>query len=96
MSATVIPDPSKLQLKTKVNGEVRQSSGTDDLIFDTASIIRHLSRGRTLQPGTVIMTGTPSGVGLFMKPSGLLKDGDVVDIEIDQIGVLSNKMVFTR
>jgi 2-keto-4-pentenoate hydratase/2-oxohepta-3-ene-1,7-dioic acid hydratase in catechol pathway len=90
----MIPDPAKLHLTTRVNGEERQRPGTDNLLFDVRDILRHLSRGRTLRPGTVIMTGTPDGVGLFMKPSGLLKDGDVVEIEINQIGRISNRMSF--
>jgi 2-keto-4-pentenoate hydratase/2-oxohepta-3-ene-1,7-dioic acid hydratase in catechol pathway len=67
-STAQIPDPSKLKMVTKVNGVERQATGMDDLIFDVAMIIKHLSRGGTLQKGTVIMTGTPSGVGAFMKP----------------------------
>jgi 2-keto-4-pentenoate hydratase/2-oxohepta-3-ene-1,7-dioic acid hydratase in catechol pathway len=94
VSTSVIPDPSKLRLTTKVNGELRQETGTDDLLFDIRTVIRHMSRGKTIRPGTVIMTGTPSGVGWFMEPSGLLKDGDIVEVEIDQIGVIKNRMVF--
>jgi 2-keto-4-pentenoate hydratase/2-oxohepta-3-ene-1,7-dioic acid hydratase in catechol pathway len=96
VSKEVIPDPSKLYLTTKVNGELRQETSTDDLLFDVRSVIRHLTRGRTLRPGCVIMSGTPSGVGWFMKPSGLLKDNDVVEVEIDLIGSIKNKMVFEK
>jgi transcription initiation factor TFIIH subunit 2 len=85
VSRDVIPDPKKLYLKTWVNGE---------LLFDIPTTMRHLTRGRTMRPGCVIMTGTPSGVGWFMKPSGLLKHGDVVEIEIDGIGTIKNRMVF--
>jgi transcription initiation factor TFIIH subunit 2 len=94
VSSDVIPDPTKLHLKTRVNGELRQETGTDDLLFDIPTVIRHLTRGRTMRPGCVIMTGTPSGVGWFMEPSGLLKHGDVVEVEIDRIGTIKNKMVF--
>lgn len=94
VSTSVIPDPSKLHLTTKVNGEPRQETGTDDLLFDVRTIIRHMSRGKTLRPGTVIMTGTPSGVGWFMSPSGLLKSGDIVEVTIDKIGTIKNKMIF--
>jgi 2-keto-4-pentenoate hydratase/2-oxohepta-3-ene-1,7-dioic acid hydratase in catechol pathway len=87
-------DPQKLKYTTKVNGEVRQKTGTDDMIWSVRQIIAHLSRGTTLRKGTVIMTGTPSGVGLFMKPKGFLKDGDVVEIEVEGIGSIANKMAF--
>jgi len=92
--ASAIPDPQKLKYTTKVNGTLRQETGTDDMIWSVKQIIAHLSRGTTLRKGTVIMTGTPSGVGLFMEPKGFLKDGDVVEISIDGIGSLVNKMVF--
>ena len=94
VSTSAIPDPSALSLTTHVNGELRQRSGTDNMIFDVLAIIRHLSRGTTLRPGTVIMTGTPDGVAAFMKPSPWLRDGDVVEIEITGIGKIRNKMVF--
>ena len=94
VSTHAIPDPSKLKIITRVNGEVRQQSGTDSMIFDVASIVRHLSRGMTLRPGTVIMTGTPDGVAAFMKPSPWLRNGDVVEVEITGIGRIRNKMVF--
>lgn len=89
-------DPQKLKYTTKVNGEVRQETGTDDMIWTVKQIIAHLSRGTTLRKGTVIMTGTPSGVGLFMEPKGFLKDGDVVEIEVEGIGAIANKMVFEK
>ncbi|KAE9363332.1 hypothetical protein N431DRAFT_357475 [Stipitochalara longipes BDJ] len=89
-------DPQKLHYTTKVNGEKRQETGTDDMIWTIRKIIAHLTRGTTLRKGTVIMTGTPSGIGLFMEPKGvgLLKNGDVVEIEVDGIGSIVNKMVF--
>lgn len=83
-----------LTLVTTVNGDQRQKSGLNDLIFDIKDIIKFAARGHTLEPGTVIMTGTPSGVAAFMKPAAWLKDGDIVDIEIDGLGKLRNKMVF--
>ncbi|KAK3113060.1 hypothetical protein LTR53_010017 [Teratosphaeriaceae sp. CCFEE 6253] len=89
-----VPDPQKLHYETKVNGKVRQSTGTDDMIFTIANIIAHLSRATTLQPGTVIMTGTPSGIGFFMDPQGFLGNGDVVTVECKDLGVLSSTMVF--
>lgn len=93
-STSQIPDPAKLRLKTTVNGVEKQNTGVDDLIFDVSAIIRHLTRGRTLRAGTVIMTGTPSGVAAFENPPGWLKDGDVVQIEISGIGSIENRMVF--
>jgi 2-keto-4-pentenoate hydratase/2-oxohepta-3-ene-1,7-dioic acid hydratase in catechol pathway len=93
-STSQIPDPSKLSLKTTVNGVQKQSTGLDDLIFDVSAIIRHLSRGMTLREGSVIMTGTPSGVAAFENPPGWLKDGDVVQVEVPGIGKIENKMVF--
>jgi len=89
-------DPQKLHYTTKVNGDKRQETGTDDMIWTIKKIIAHLTRGTTLRKGTVIMTGTPSGIGLFMQPKGvgLLKNGDVVEIEVDGIGSIANKMVF--
>ena len=94
VSPLAIPNPSKLKLITHVNGEARQESGTDSLIFDVPAIIRHLSRASTLRPGTVIMTGTPSGVAAFRKPPAWPQDGDVVEVEIEGIGKIRNKMVF--
>jgi 2-keto-4-pentenoate hydratase/2-oxohepta-3-ene-1,7-dioic acid hydratase in catechol pathway len=91
-------DPQALKYTTKVNGEVRQETGTDDMIWSVKQIIAHLSRGTTLRRGTVIMTGTPSGVGLFIEPkgTGFLKDGDVVEIEVEGVGAIRNRMVFEK
>ncbi|KAB5566203.1 hypothetical protein GE09DRAFT_1218474 [Coniochaeta sp. 2T2.1] len=94
VNANLIPDPQKIHYVTKVNGEVRQETETSDQIFSIAKIISHLSRGTTLRKGTVIQTGTPSGVGLFMEPKGFLKDGDIVEVVVDGIGSIRNKMVF--
>lgn len=96
VSTQLIPDPKKLHLKTVVNGEIRQDSLTDDLFFDIPAIIRHLSRSTTLEPGTLIMTGTPGGVAVFMDPPPWLKDGDVVEVEISGIGKIVNKMIEQR
>ncbi|KFY82532.1 hypothetical protein V500_10480 [Pseudogymnoascus sp. VKM F-4518 (FW-2643)] len=93
-SPNAIPDPQTLTYRTKVNGVLRQETGTDDMVWSVKQIIAHLSRGTTLRAGTVIMTGTPSGVGLFMEPKGFLKDGDIVEVEVDGIGSIVNKMVF--
>lgn len=83
-------------MRSIVNGEVRQSTKLDDMIFDVPAIIRHLSRGLTLRRGTVIMTGTPSGVAAFHKPPKWLQDGDLVEVEIDKIGRMENYMRFEK
>ena len=93
-STNVIPDPQKLDILTKVNGEVRQKTSTSDMIWSVKQILVHLSRGTTLRAGTCIMTGTPSGVGLFMKPQEFLNDRDMVEVEIENIGAIRNKFVF--
>ena len=85
-------DPHRLDLKTWVNGELRQNANTSDLIFDSDAIIEHLSTAFTLEPGDVIVTGTPSGVGLFMNPKCWLRDGDVVRIEITGLGAIENRV----
>lgn len=95
-SPDVIRDPHKLAIKSFVNGDVRQASCTDDLIYDIPTILKHISRGTTLRKGTVVMTGTPSGVAAFMKPPAWLEDGDVVEVEIEKIGRLSNRIVMKR
>ncbi|TVY47499.1 Uncharacterized protein LOCC1_G002241 [Lachnellula occidentalis] len=94
VSPSLIPDPQNLSYTTKVNGEVRQETSTSDMIWTVKQLIVHLSRGTTLRAGTAIMTGTLSGVGLFMSPKGFLKDGDVVEVDISEIGAIANKMVF--
>ncbi|KIX97075.1 uncharacterized protein Z520_07189 [Fonsecaea multimorphosa CBS 102226] len=96
VSRHVIKDPGSMHLKTWVNGDLRQNGRTDDLIFDVPTIIRHLSRGMTLRKGTVIMTGTPSGVGIVRNPPAPLQDGDIVEVEISEIGRIRNKMVFIK
>lgn len=90
--ASEIPDPTKLRIETRVNGEVRQSCGTDQMIFDIPTLLSVLSAGMTLEPGDIISTGTPSGVGKGFRPPRLLKDGDVVEVEITSIGVLRNRV----
>ena len=86
-------DPHSHDLKTWVNGELRQSSNTKHLIFDCFTIVEHLSTAFTLEPGDVIPTGTPSGVGIAMKPPKLLVAGDVVRVAIDGIGEIENAVV---
>ena len=86
-------DPSGLRLRTWVNGELRQDSNTKHLIFDCAAIVEHLSTAFTLEPGDVVATGTPGGVGIAMKPPQLLKVGDVMKVEIEGLGALENPVV---
>lgn len=93
VTADEIPDPAALGLRLRVNGETKQESSVGDLIFDIPTIIEVLSRGQTLEPGDIIATGTPSGVGMGRSPQEWLKVGDVVEAEIDQIGALRNTIV---
>jgi 2-keto-4-pentenoate hydratase/2-oxohepta-3-ene-1,7-dioic acid hydratase in catechol pathway len=90
VDAAEIGDPKKMEMVFTLNGEERQRVTTDRMIFDIPAIIESLSAGLTLEPGDVIATGTPSGVGFGMEPKGLLKDGDVMECRIDKIGVLRN------
>ncbi|KAF8247892.1 Fumarylacetoacetase-like protein [Wilcoxina mikolae CBS 423.85] len=96
VSSRVIGDPQRLGVKTRVNGEVRQSSNTRDMIFKVAETVSLLSRGTTLLKGDMIFTGTPEGVAMG-EPKGKerwLKDGDVVEVELEGVGVCRNRVVF--
>lgn len=86
-------DPHSCRLVTEVSGDVRQDANTDDLIFDCYAIVEHLSTAFTLDPGTIIATGTPAGVGAFTDPPSLLRDGDEVAITIEGIGTLTNPVI---
>jgi 2-keto-4-pentenoate hydratase/2-oxohepta-3-ene-1,7-dioic acid hydratase in catechol pathway len=86
-------DSNHASIQCWVNGELRQSGTTEQLIFDIPTIIEALSAGITLYPGDVIATGTPSGVGMGFKPPRFLKKGDTVKIEIAGIGVLENPII---
>ena len=86
-------DPHGCRLVTEVSGEVRQDAKTDDLIFNCYEIVEHLSTAFTLDPGTIIATGTPAGVGLFFDPPRLLSPGDEVSITIEGIGTLTNPVI---
>lgn len=88
-----IPDPAALKIRTVLNGQVMQDWRCDDFIFDVPTIISFLSGSTTLLPGTVILTGTPHGVGFARKPPVFLQPGDTVTIEIDKIGALTNPVV---
>ncbi len=88
-----LPNPNALAIKTLLNGEVMQSGNTDDMIFDVPTLIAFLSGSTTLLPGTVILTGTPHGVGMARTPPVWLKAGDTVTVEIEGIGSLTNPVV---
>ncbi|HSV80002.1 MAG TPA: fumarylacetoacetate hydrolase family protein [Ramlibacter sp.] len=88
-----VPDPSRLTLTTRLNGQVVQHASTDDLIFDAGALIAYLSTFTTLSPGDVIITGTTGGVGAFRQPPLWMKPGDVVEVEISSIGTLRNTVV---
>ncbi|WP_046175392.1 fumarylacetoacetate hydrolase family protein [Domibacillus indicus] len=90
VSGDEIPDPHQLAIETKVNGETRQKSNTSQFIFPIDEIIHVLSKGMTLEPGDIIATGTPAGVGFAMEPKGTLRAGDTVEITIEGVGTLSN------
>lgn len=92
VTADEIKDPHNLNLLLRVNGELRQNGNTDDFIFNIPYVISDLSKGMTLFPGDIIMTGTPSGVGIGMNPPVFLKHGDVIESEIEGLGILRNIM----
>lgn len=91
-----IADPSGLDISLFVNGERRQKSNTENLVFTIPKLVAFISEMMTLEPGDIIMTGTPAGVGFAMEPQRFLKDGDIVRIEIEKIGVLENKIEKVR
>ncbi len=90
VTADEIPDPQTLQLATRLNGQTMQNENTSDMIFSCAELIAYLSRFITLEPGDVVSTGTPSGVGVARKPPVYMKDGDVVELDIERVGMLKN------
>ncbi|MBX3388867.1 MAG: fumarylacetoacetate hydrolase family protein [Phycisphaeraceae bacterium] len=92
--ASEVKNPQKLRLTTKVNGTLMQDASTSDMIFDVATLIHEISRGTTILPGTLILTGTPSGVGFARTPPIFLKAGDRVEVEVEGLGVLANTVRF--
>ena len=92
VTADELPDPQTLELRCLVNGKLRQSSNTSEMIFSVAQQIAYLSTAFTLEPGDLIATGTPEGVGVGMEPPQFLQAGDVVRCEIDRIGAIENKV----
>jgi 2-keto-4-pentenoate hydratase/2-oxohepta-3-ene-1,7-dioic acid hydratase in catechol pathway len=92
-TADEVADPHGLGLRCLVNGEIRQASNTKNLVFNIWDQIEHLSQAMTLEPGDLIFTGTPAGVGAAMDPRQFLKAGDVVRCEIDGLGAIEAKLV---
>jgi 2,4-didehydro-3-deoxy-L-rhamnonate hydrolase len=90
VSRADVPDPQTLGIRCLLNGEVMQDSTTANMVFTVAEIVAYASATMTLEPGDLIATGTPAGVGIFRDPPVLLKAGDEVTIEIDAVGTLSN------
>ena len=88
-----LPDPNALSIRTVLNGQVMQDWHTSDMIFDVPTLIAFLSGSTTLLPGTVILTGTPHGVGFARKPPVFLQPGDTITVEIEKIGVLTNPVI---
>ncbi|HQE84679.1 MAG TPA: fumarylacetoacetate hydrolase family protein [Candidatus Hydrogenedentes bacterium] len=88
-----VPNANALAIKAFLNGEIMQSSNTKDMIFDVPTLISFLSQDTTLLPGTVIMTGTPEGIGWARNPKVVLKPGDVIAIEIEGLGRLENPVI---
>lgn len=96
VTADEIPDPTVLAIKLRLNGEERQHSNTGDLIFDIPTSIEYLTLGSTIEAGQIVCTGTPSGVGMGRNPKEYMKAGDVMEAEIERIGVLTNKVVAAK
>ncbi|VUC29155.1 unnamed protein product [Clonostachys rosea] len=94
VSPAVVGNASDLHLQTFVNGEERQNTSTGDLLFGVEAIVSFVSQGTTLEAGTIILTGTPSGVAMGMKEPKYLNDGDVVEVSISSLGRVKNKMAF--
>jgi 2-keto-4-pentenoate hydratase/2-oxohepta-3-ene-1,7-dioic acid hydratase in catechol pathway len=90
VTAEDIPDPRNLRVSCRLNGEMMQDANTSDMIFTVAELISFLSSGMTLVPGTVILTGTPSGVGFTRKPPVYLSSGDIMEVSVENIGTLRN------
>ena len=93
VTADEIPDPGNLHIELRINGRTMQDSSTRELIFPVAELVAYVSGVCTLAPGDLIYTGTPAGVGFARKPPVFLQPGDVVEVEIERIGVLRNPVV---
>ncbi len=93
---SALPDPHNLRIRLRVNGDVRQAASTADMVFRIPELLEVLSAGMTLEPGDILATGTPSGVGQGFKPPRWLQVGDVVEAEIEEIGLLRNRVIAPR
>jgi len=89
-------DASGLRVTQRLNGETLQDASTDDFLFDVPTVIAHASAAFTLEPGDLILTGTPSGVGFYREPPLAMRPGDVVQVEVERLGVLENPVVAQR
>jgi 5-carboxymethyl-2-hydroxymuconate isomerase len=93
VTADEIPDPQALRLRTRVNGETVQDASTAQMVFGVAELLAFCSLNFTLEPGDILLTGTPHGCGAFLEPPRWLQPGDVVEVEVEGIGVLRNPVV---
>lgn len=94
VSPSVIDDPQSLSIKAIYNGQTVQDGNTKDMIFSVRKQISDLSRGTTLEAGSIILTGTPAGIGYFRKPRVSLQNGSRIEIQIEKIGTLVNKVKY--
>jgi 2-keto-4-pentenoate hydratase/2-oxohepta-3-ene-1,7-dioic acid hydratase in catechol pathway len=93
VTADEVPDPHNLAIRLRLNGQTMQDSSTRQMIFPAADLLAYVSQVVTLQPGDLVFTGTPPGVGVARKPPVFLKPGDVVEVEVERLGVLRNPVV---
>jgi 2-keto-4-pentenoate hydratase/2-oxohepta-3-ene-1,7-dioic acid hydratase in catechol pathway len=93
VTAEEVPNPHKLPIRLRLNGQVMQDSNTSQMVFQVGTVLAYLSQVFTLEPGDLVFTGTPPGVGIARKPPVYLKPGDVVEVEIEGIGLLRNRCV---
>jgi len=93
VTADEVPDPHRLAIKLRLNGQTMQDSNTTQMIFSVPATVAYLSQVFTLEPGDLIFTGTPPGVGFVRKPPVYLKPGDVAEVEIEGLGILRNPVV---
>ena len=93
VSTNALPNHQNLRIVTRRNGKIMQNACTDDMLFSVRELIAFLTRGTTLPAGTLILTGTPPGVGLYQKPPVFIKAGDLLECEIEGIGILKNRFV---
>jgi 2-keto-4-pentenoate hydratase/2-oxohepta-3-ene-1,7-dioic acid hydratase in catechol pathway len=93
VTADELPEPNKLKIQLRLNGQTMQNSSTDQFLFNVETLVAYLSKVMTLLPGDLIFTGTPPGVGMGRDPQVFMKPGDQVEVEIEQIGTLTNRMI---